>query len=108
MLDLTNRSSFEFLRNELKLAEDLARMNTQKILVGTKSDDAANRKISAQEAQEFAASYGMPYFEVSALADQNVTQAFTALLSMIEPKLPWDSPPQVTPPNTGQRWCALL
>jgi putative ribosome biogenesis GTPase RsgA len=108
VLDLTNPESFKFLKHELELAELLAPEHIQKILVGSKADDATNRKISDQEARDYAASQGMQYFEVSARADQNVTQAFETLLRLIEPVLHhWDNIDN-TPVATRSGWCTLM
>lgn len=109
VLDLTNPASLEFLKREMELVEQLAPEHLQKIVVGSKSDDAANRKISAQDAQDFVAAHGLPYFEVSARADQNVGQAMAALLRMIEPVVPhWDNLLQPPQPAARSGWCTVL
>jgi len=60
------------------------------MLVGTKSDLAAEREVSADEAVKVADFYGIPYVETSALRGRNVEAAFTTITQEV-----YDKPPML-------------
>ncbi|GCC29415.1 ras-related protein Rab-39A-like [Chiloscyllium punctatum] len=80
VFDITNRRSFEHVRDWL----EEAKMHVQPyriifLLVGHKSDLATQRKVSKEEAEKLAAVSGMKYIETSAKDSMNVEESFTIL-----------------------------
>jgi GTPase SAR1 family protein len=57
------------------------------VLIGNKSDLAAQRMVSALEATDFAERHSMSYFEVSAKTGANVPDAVDACIRIIENNL---------------------
>ncbi|KAL2773035.1 ras-related protein Rab-42 isoform 2 [Daubentonia madagascariensis] len=57
------------------------------LLVGHKSDLQSTRCVSAQEAEELAASLGMAFIETSAKSNRNVDVAFDTLANAIQQAL---------------------
>ena len=85
---MTNRKSFEHIRDWHQ--EVMATQGPDKaifLLVGHKSDLQTTRCVSAQEAEELAASLGMAFVETSAKDNCNVDLAFDTLASTIQQAL---------------------
>ena len=72
--DVTNRESFENVKNWIDSIENHAKENIQKVLIGNKIDLADKRKITKKEAQNLADEYDLPYFETSAKLGENVAE----------------------------------
>ena len=72
--DVTNRESFENVKNWIDSIENHAKENIQKVLIGNKIDLEDERKISKTEAQNLADEYDIPYFETSAKLGKNVAE----------------------------------
>ena len=53
------------------------------ILVGNKVDTERRRKVTHDEAEEFAANLGVPYFETSAVTGQNIQKVFEEITKVI-------------------------
>lgn len=88
VFDMTNRKSFEHIRDWHQ--EVMATQGPDKaifLLVGHKSDLQSTRCVSAQEAEELAASLGMAFVETSAKDNCNVDLAFDTLASTIQQAL---------------------
>ena len=80
VFDLTNRRSFEHLKDWL----EEAKMHVQPfqivfLLVGHKCDLAQLRQVSREEAEKVALVFGMKYIETSAKDTVNVEESFTIL-----------------------------
>ncbi|KAJ8276671.1 hypothetical protein COCON_G00084230 [Conger conger] len=80
VFDLTNRRSFEHLKDWL----EEAKMHVQPfqivfLLVGHKCDLAQLRQVSREEAEKVALAFGMKYVETSAKDTVNVEESFTIL-----------------------------
>ncbi|XP_006628171.1 ras-related protein Rab-39A [Lepisosteus oculatus] len=80
VFDLTNRRSFEHLKDWL----DESKMYVQPfeivfLLVGHKCDAGHQRQVSREEAERFALACGMKYIETSAKDATNVEESFTIL-----------------------------
>ena len=68
VFDVTNRESFESLHKWHENAQETMGRETQKLLIGNKIDLASiDRKVTQEEAREFAEEKGMTYIEVSAM-----------------------------------------
>jgi len=82
--DVTNRSSFEHVKNWIKEAKTHVTPNKMSFaLVGQKCDLVHNRKVSYEEALAFAKCHEMPYVEASAKENINVEQAFFSLTQLL-------------------------
>jgi len=80
MFDLTNEESFTFL---FFLLDSVRKKNPtckRIMILGTKSDDKENRKISALKAANFASSNNLLYEETSTLDSNSVEIAFKQLI----------------------------
>lgn len=55
--------------------------NVCKVLVGNKCDKVDQRKVSKEEGEELAKSYGVPYVETSAKSNICVEDSFTTMAS---------------------------
>uniref|UniRef100_A0A8B9QC39 RB39B protein n=1 Tax=Apteryx owenii TaxID=8824 RepID=A0A8B9QC39_APTOW len=80
LFDLTNRASFESIRQWHREVTDTVRpFRIVFVLVGHKSDLVAERRVSRREAEKLAAALGAQYVETSAKDGSNVAQAFQVL-----------------------------
>ncbi|KAI6176902.1 Ras-related protein Rab-26 [Aphelenchoides bicaudatus] len=77
--DVTNRTSFENIRNWLAQAREYAKDTVQIALLGNKIDMAGQRKVKFDEAKQLASAYNICYMETSAKSGQNVQEAFQLL-----------------------------
>lgn len=77
--DITNRDSFLGLNSRLMDIENYAPKNVYKILIGNICDLESQRKVTIKEGRDFAAKYGMKFFETSAKEPTNVSDAFLAM-----------------------------
>ncbi|KAH0787288.1 small GTP-binding protein [Histomonas meleagridis] len=84
VFDLTNRDSFENIGRWLQDIKDVARSDVVTLLLGNKSDLAADRKVSKVEAESFASLHHMQYFETSAKTGDQIQQAIDACVAVIE------------------------
>ncbi|MBD3193582.1 MAG: GTP-binding protein [Candidatus Lokiarchaeota archaeon] len=82
VFDIVNRESFDNIEFWISKLQELSG-KVPFILVGNKLDQAENRAITKQEAQEKADEYGVKYIETSAKKDQNVDNAFEMLAILI-------------------------
>eukprot|EP00074_Homo_sapiens_P081573 XP_016855715.1 ras-related protein Rab-42 isoform X1 [Homo sapiens] len=88
VFDVTNRKSFEHIQDWHQ--EVMATQGPDKViflLVGHKSDLQSTRCVSAQEAEELAASLGMAFVETSVKNNCNVDLAFDTLADAIQQAL---------------------
>ncbi|GAA5804749.1 GTP-binding protein ypt3 [Helicostylum pulchrum] len=86
--DITKRESFATISrwlNELKINE--AHPDSIIMLIGNKSDLDSKRKVSQQEAMDYAESNGLMFMETSALESINVEKAFESLIVNIFDKI---------------------
>uniref|UniRef100_A0A915DAM6 Uncharacterized protein n=1 Tax=Ditylenchus dipsaci TaxID=166011 RepID=A0A915DAM6_9BILA len=69
IFDVTNRTSFDNIRNWLAQVREYAKDNVQITLVGNKIDLSAQRKVKTDEARQLAQTYNISYIETSAKQD---------------------------------------
>ena len=84
VFDLTSQSSFkevqEYWLDQIKSHADIGVNLFQQ---GNKSDAENNREVSTKEAEQFAKSMNMSYFEVSAKIGENVNFAFESIAKQL-------------------------
>ena len=83
MYDITNRNSFESIKNWLIEVEKHADKNIYKILIGNKIDLEKDRDITYNEGKEYAESEGMKFIETSAKDGSNIEEAFELITKEI-------------------------
>ncbi|XP_023796836.1 ras-related protein Rab-39B-like [Cyanistes caeruleus] len=80
LFDLTNRASFESIRQwHREVTDTIQPFRMVFLLVGHKSDLSGQRRVGQREAEKLAASLGVQYVETSAKDASNVVQAFQML-----------------------------
>lgn len=82
--DVTEKDTFDNLQTWLEDIYAYAREDTDKLLVGTKSDMTAERVVSHRSAQRLAKQLGIPFFEASAKSGTNVEKVFNTLAALIK------------------------
>jgi GTPase SAR1 family protein len=80
---VTNRESFENVKNWIDSIENYAKQDIQKVLIGNKIDMTDKRKVSKTEAENLADDHNIPYFETSAKLDTNVTEVMKYIMSEV-------------------------
>ena len=81
--DVTNRESFENVKNWIDSIDNHAKPNIQKVLIGNKIDLIDDRKITKEEAQNLADEHNIPYFETSAKLDKNVSEVIHFIMDKV-------------------------
>ena len=76
VFDITDKKSFLSITEWLKQIEKHAKENVFKFLVGNKSDLAEERKVTYEEAKEYAEEHDLPYIETSAKEGININELF--------------------------------
>jgi len=97
--DVTDRDSFNSIRNWVAQIQQHADVNVNKILVGNKCDMQGERLVSLEEGQALAAEYGIAFFETSAKADINVEKAFITIAREVKDRLIADGAANGAQPN---------
>eukprot|EP01122_Echinamoeba_exundans_P007219 TRINITY_DN2164_c0_g1_i2.p1 TRINITY_DN2164_c0_g1~~TRINITY_DN2164_c0_g1_i2.p1 ORF type:complete len:203 (+),score=14.18 TRINITY_DN2164_c0_g1_i2:567-1175(+) len=122
VFSLTNRESFEHVRNWIEEIKRFGTPGAHKIfiLVGTKADVAEERKVSLEEARKLAAEVEAPYFETSPKTGEGVDIAYFAIASMalrnhlrlqdlaIHPQSGIPVPVTMAPPDQEKGWFATI
>jgi small GTP-binding protein len=76
--DVTNRETFSHMRVWHDDSTHLSPPGAVPVLIGNKTDLAADRKVSTEEAAEFAKQHSLLFFETSALSGEKIDDAFMA------------------------------
>ncbi|KAI6235250.1 GTP-binding protein ryh1 [Aphelenchoides besseyi] len=74
--DITNKKSFDGLDFWVNYVKQRAKLTVLVIIVGTKLDLNASRKIERKTAEEYCAKFGYAYYEVSAKTGENMEKLF--------------------------------
>jgi len=82
--DVTDRESFNNVKNWMLEIEKYAMDNVNKLLVGNKCDLSAKKVVSFDEGKELADSFKIGFVETSARNSHNVEQAFHQMASEIK------------------------
>ena len=77
--DITDRESFEAVKNWMQEIDRYATENVNRILIGNKCDKETDRQVTFEEGQTIAKQYGVPFLETSAKANTNVEPTFTTV-----------------------------
>eukprot|EP00611_Tribonema_gayanum_P002355 TRINITY_DN11722_c0_g2_i1.p1 TRINITY_DN11722_c0_g2~~TRINITY_DN11722_c0_g2_i1.p1 ORF type:complete len:197 (+),score=72.48 TRINITY_DN11722_c0_g2_i1:202-792(+) len=85
--DVTDRDSFQNVKQWLHEIDRYACENVNKLLVGNKSDLEAKRAVTTEEAKEFADSLGIEFLETSAKNATNVDSAFMTMSAAIKGRM---------------------
>ena len=82
MYDVTDRNSFNNIRNWMKQIEANADKSVRKVLVGHKCDEP-DRVVTEEEGKKLAEDFNMGFFESSAKSNKNVNEVFYYLVKEI-------------------------
>ena len=77
--DVTDRETFENVRQWMHEIDRFANDNVCKVLVGNKCDLEDKRKVGKEEGEELAKHYAIPYLETSAKSNICVEESFTTM-----------------------------
>ncbi len=81
--DITNRESFESIKNYYcDKVQELCQKDIPVILLGNKTDEEDERKVTQEEGISLAISHNYKFKETSCLKNENVSDAFEALIEM--------------------------
>jgi len=84
--DITDRDSFEAVRQWMIEIDKYAQESVIKLLVGNKCDMNDKRKVTFDEGQELANQYGIQFFEASAKSCSNIDLLFQTMAKVIMEK----------------------
>ncbi|CDS41702.1 Rab3 [Echinococcus multilocularis] len=87
MYDVTNEDSFNAVRDWVTQIKTYSWDNAQVVLVGNKSDLAAERQITAERGRALADTLGLKFFETSAKDNVNVKAVFDLMVDIILEKV---------------------
>jgi len=85
--DTTNAETFNNVQKWLQEIERYACETVHKLLVGNKCDLVSERKVSSEDAREFADQLNLVFLETSAKDSTNVEEAFSKMARSIKEKL---------------------
>lgn len=81
--DITNKQSFDFIKDEFNVAKTLMNELPVMFLIGNKSDLEKQREVDDKTASEFASQNSMIFFETSAMNDINIYAIFNLMIQRI-------------------------
>mmetsp|Transcript_5251 Transcript_5251/g.7903 ORF Transcript_5251/g.7903 Transcript_5251/m.7903 type:complete len:206 (-) Transcript_5251:129-746(-) len=85
--DVTDKKSFQSIRNWVAQIQQHADVHVNKILIGNKCDIESEREVSTEDGAQLAAEYGIQFFETSAKADINVEKGFITVAREVKNRL---------------------
>eukprot|EP00978_Attheya_sp_CCMP212_P026945 scaffold89584_cov51-Attheya_sp.AAC.3 len=84
MYDVTDRHSFDSIRNWIHLIDDKIGTHVSIILVGNKCDEFDNQVVSTKEGQRLAREFNIQFYECSSQANENLQAAVEGLVKVIQ------------------------
>ena len=84
--DVTQRTSFEGIKNWVKQIKDQVSSRVSVVLVGNKIDLVDKREVKTEEGEELGKEYNYQFFETTAKDGININEAFEALIKTIAEK----------------------
>jgi len=85
--DVTNRESFDNVKNWINEIARYASENVNRLLVGNKSDLEGKKAVTYEEGKELADSLGINFIETSAKTSSNVEQSFLRMAGEIKGRI---------------------
>jgi len=85
--DVTDRETFNNVKQWLHEIERYANENVNKLLVGNKCDLETRRQVKAEMGTELAESLNIEFMETSAKSKQNVDKAFETMAAQIKARM---------------------
>lgn len=85
--DVTDRRSFESIRNWISQIQQHADVHVNKMLVGNKCDMLDEKVVSTEEGQKLAKEFGIGFWECSAKNNINVEQCFVSVARDVKDRL---------------------
>lgn len=76
--DITDRDSFEHVKNWMADVDKFAKEGVLRILVGNKCDLDSKRQVSFENGKELANKYGIKFLETSAKETVNIDELFVS------------------------------
>lgn len=83
VFDLTDRNSFEKVREWMKQIQSYTQKDSIAIVLLGNKCDAENKAVTLQEANEIAAEFNLKFFETSAMNNINIEESFKQLSTEI-------------------------
>jgi len=85
--DVTDKESFNNVKEWMKEIDHYAAEGVNKLLVGNKSDLQSKRVVSYDEGKDLAETYGVKFVETSAKNSSNVEEAFNTMATEIRERV---------------------
>jgi len=85
--DVTDRRSFESIRNWVSQIQQHADVHVNKILVGNKADMVDEKVVSTEEGEKLAKEFGIDFWECSAKNNTNVEESFIGIGRAVKNRL---------------------
>ncbi|CAB9527816.1 Ras-related protein Rab [Seminavis robusta] len=85
--DVTDRRSFESIRNWISQIQQHADVHVNKILVGNKCDMTDEKVVSTEEGEKLANEFGIQFWECSAKNNINVDESFIGIGRAVKDRL---------------------
>ena len=101
--DVTNRESFNNVKNWMGEITRYASENVNRVLVGNKCDIDSKKAVTTEEGKELADSLGIPFMETSAKTSINVEQSFLRMASEIKSRVAVTTSKPTATPAKGQQ-----
>ena len=81
--DVTQRGSFEGIKNWVKQIKDLVSSRVNVVLIGNKIDLENQREVKTEEGEQLSKEFNYQFFETTAKDGININEAFEALIKEI-------------------------